>query len=336
VVAIVLHSPRPFTLATALRFLGRSLVLFVPAFALAYLVMIAAWPWAAASLLNPVRAVFAFAHFQYPIKTLLFGDIYMMAQAPRAYVPVYLAIKLPLVLFAGAALALLMLVGARNTATPADRLWTRQTLFVAAIAVLPVALQFFTHGPAFTGMRHFSYVVPPLAVLAGVGFDRAMTLLEIRSRALARTAFAVIGACYLWTASALVRLHPYEYLYFNELAGGLAGATTRFDTDYWVNIMHEAVAELERHLDREGDSSGRYLVAVCGERQSFEYEAAGRQRLAWAEGDDPADFFIAPTHMQCDQAVDGAVIIRIERMGTLVGVVKDRRPSNRTGVVRRP
>ena len=102
-IAIALHLPPPVTLATATRFLARSLLLFVPAFALGYLIMIAAWPWAALSLFNPVRGLFAFAHFHYPIKTLLLGETYLMADVPRWYVPVYLAIKLPLAVLFGAA-----------------------------------------------------------------------------------------------------------------------------------------------------------------------------------------------------------------------------------------
>ena len=101
-----MHLPQPVTAATAARFLAGSLLLFVPACALGYLIMIAAWPWAALSLFNPVRGLFAFAHFHYPIKTMLFGETYLMADVPRWYVPVYLAIKLPLAVWFGAAFAL--------------------------------------------------------------------------------------------------------------------------------------------------------------------------------------------------------------------------------------
>ena len=334
-IAIALHAPRPFAPRTAARFVGHSLVLFVPAFALAYLVMIAAWPWAAISLFNPIRAVFAFVHFKYPIKTLLFGDVYLMGQAPRAYVPVYLAIKLPLVVLLGAMLAPLAMGILRFSDAAGDRLRARETAFIAITAALPLILQVVWQGPAFTGMRHFVYLVPPIAVLAGIGFDCALAWLAARRRAFAHAAVAVIGAWFLWTASVLVRLHPYEYLYFNEIVGGLAGAAQRYDTDYWVNVLHEAAVELERVLDREGAGSGPYFVAVCGERRPFEHEAAARGRLKWATDADPADFYIAPTHMRCDSAIDGKIIIRIARMGALVGVVKDRRALTRATAIDR-
>jgi hypothetical protein len=325
-IAIAIRVPRPFAPIEATRFFGRSLVLFVPAFALAYLVMIAAWPWAALDLFNPVRAVFEFAKFQYPVKTLLFGETYLMADVPRQYVPVYLAIKLPLLTLFGAALGLLTAFGLAPASRAAGgNLRTRETAFVAVAALLPVLCQVVARGPAFSGMRHFIFVVPPLAVLAGIGFDAALTWLASRGRALATTAAAGLAVWFLWTASVLARLHPYEYLHFNSIVGGLKGAALRYDTDYWVNVMHEAVAELEKFLDREGGPPGKFFVAVCGERRPFEWEAAPRQRLVWATDDDPADFFIAPTHMGCDTAIDGNAIITIARMGVPIGVVKDRR-----------
>jgi hypothetical protein len=128
----------------------------------------------------------------------------------------------------------------------------------------------------------------------------------------------------------MYRLHPDEYLYFNPLVGGLSGASRRYATDYWVNIMPEAVADLEHYVDRirpglvRSGGSHRYLVAVCGERIAFEDKA--NARLQWTRDPDQADFFIAPTHMNCDRAVDGPIVARIERLGVLIGVVKDLRP----------
>ena len=320
--AIALHLPQPIAPATAARFLFQSLLLFVPALALSYLIMIAAWPWAALSLFNPIRGLFAFAHFHYPIKTLLFGETYLMADVPRWYVPVYLAIKLPLVVWAGAAIALLTVLMQRWS-----RLRSRETAFVAFTAVFPVACQVILHGPAFSGLRHFLFVLPPIAVLAGIGFDAALTWFEPRSRALAAAAYVTLAAALAWPASVMVRLHPYESLFFNPLVGGLRGAALRYDTDYWVNVMHEMVVELENYIDREKRLVPRfYFVAVCGERLAFEKEAeAHHGRLKWATDSDPADFFIAPTHQSCDNAVDGKVILTIERMGVPIGVVKDRR-----------
>jgi Dolichyl-phosphate-mannose-protein mannosyltransferase len=311
-----------------LAFAGRSALALVPAFVIAYMIMIAAWPWAALAPLNPLRAIAAFDNFQYPIQTILAGHVYRMADVPRWYVPAYVGIKLSLPLIAGACLSLFLGALPRHAATPVAEGRRRELAVVALAALLPLICCVIVHGPGFTGMRHFLFTVPPIAVLAGLGFDGALRRLQASHRVVAAAGLAVVLFCFSWDASILYRLHPDEYLFFNPIVGGLEGASRRYETDYWVNIMPEAVGDLEHFLDRTETPFGkspirRYLVGVCGERLSFEKEADAR--LQWTRDWAHADFFIAPTHMNCDRAIDGHIVATVERLGVLIGVVKDRR-----------
>jgi hypothetical protein len=38
----------------------------------------------------------------------------------------------------------------------------------------------------------------------------------------------------------LIALHPYQYVYYNTLAGGLPGAFRRYEMDYWTSSYREA------------------------------------------------------------------------------------------------
>jgi hypothetical protein len=294
--------------------------------------MIAAWPWASLEFLNPVRAIFAFAHFHYPIRTFLAGEMYDMATVPRWYVPAYVVIKLPLVTFVGVFLAAVLAAApgifAQQRLAPGRR---AEIAFIAFTVAFPLLCQVIGSGPAFTGMRHFLFVAPPLAVLAGIGLDAALTSLRQWRPIAVRLAGVAICVTAGWNALDLIRLHPDQYLYYNALVGGLEGASRRYDTDYWVNIMPEAVDNLEGFLkrsDRDYPKPGhRYTVAVCGERLPFEREAD--PQLKWTEDWARADFFIAPTHMNCDRVLDGKIIATIERLGVPIGVVKDRRTITR-------
>lgn len=323
------------------RFLGRSILCASPALVLAYLIMIAAWPWASLAPLNPIRAILAFANFDYPIETLAFGKTYEMGEVPRWYIPAYLAIKLPLTILAGAFIAMVATAWAARSDGLLRSTRQREISTLAFIAVFPVLCQVIGQGPAFTGMRHFIFVVPPLAALAGIGFDGMLAKLETKSRLLAASALAGVAAAFMLNAVTLVRLHPYEYLFFNPLVSGLEGASRQFDMDYWMNVMPEAVSSLEAFLDR-GErntpalSRPRYTVAVCGERESFENEAKGDPRLVWIDEWDDADFFISSTQMDCDQRMPGETIATIERFGVPIGVVKDRRAIVRPGLSRNP
>ena len=92
----------------------------------------------------------------------------------------------------------------------------------------PAVCDVIAGGPAFSGMRHFLFTVPPIA-----GW-RAWTLTACSLVGRATPA----GRSLRWrsslvdlgrNATTLYRLHPDEYLYFNPLVGGLAGprAATR-------------------------------------------------------------------------------------------------------------
>jgi hypothetical protein len=333
-IAILISIPEPMirTPWQARTFIWRSLVRLVPALALAYGIMIVTWPWSALSPLNPIRGLFSFAEFHYNIRTVLDGTVYRMATIPRIYVPVYILIKLPLLMLAGAALAMIF-AALPKLANGVVAYRARREIGVVAVAALfPVLCEVILHGPAFCGLRHFLFVLPPLAILAGVGLDSLLKRVS-GVRLLAPVALAVVLVGFSWNAITLYRLHPYEYLVFNPLVGGLEGASRRYATDYWFTIMPEAVDGLEAYLARtepveSRDPNHSYSVAICGERASFLKKA--KPHLHWAEVWETADFFIAPTHMNCDRDSQGKIVATVRRLGVPLGYVKDQRPARPT------
>lgn len=326
-VMILLSIPpsMPLTSRGARRFVWASLIRFVPALAIAYVIMIVTWPWSALSPLNPIRGLFSFAEFHYNIRTVLDGTVYRMATIPRLYVPIYILIKLPLLMLAGAMLAMAFAALAR------DRIGRRtrsEVAMVAFAAIFPVLCEVVAHGPAFCGLRHFLFVLPPIAVLAGIGLDIAVMRLSAVRRQLGVAVLAVVIVGFGWNAVTLVRLHPYEYLVFNPLVGGIEGASRRYAMDYWFTIMPEAVDGLEAYLNSTEPALSRdpkhsYSVAICGERAAFLKKA--KPHLHWAEVWETADFFIAPTHMNCDRDSQGKVVVTVKRLGVPLGYVKDQR-----------
>jgi hypothetical protein len=330
-VAIALYLPRPSPgHGGRRRFALKSSLKLLPALLLAYLIMILAWPWAALEPLNPIRGLLAFSEFQYAIRTVLAGQVYEMANVPRLYVPIYILIRVPLLMLLGAALAMVFALLPR-LAAGSTQLQRRDIALVSLTVIFPLACQVICDGPAFTGLRHFLFVIPPLAILAGIGLDAAVTALGTRGRVVATGALAAMTACFLLNAVTLVRLHPYEYLFYNTVVGGLEGASRRYDLDYWFSSMPEALYQLETYLRRtEPADASRpspiYSVAVCGERLAFEKTVTLPQlhfdfKPKWTQ----SEFFIAPTHMNCDGDLDGKVIGTVQRLGVTIAYIKDRR-----------
>jgi hypothetical protein len=304
--------------------MGRALPL---AAAVAIPVMLLFWPWAQqAPLTRPLQAFIEFNHHAFPYKTLFDGSDVPAENLPPAYLPVYLIVKLPEIVL------LLLILGAPAAAFAAlrrDPMPTRapELGFLAVLVVFPIGYAVATNAVLFDGMRHFLFVLPPIAVLAGI----ALSAIADRLRApLPRRIFqGGLGLYLAYHASIMVRLHPDEYVYYNALVGGVPGAAGRFLLDYWANSYEEAVEGLDAWLKRQeaaGAAHRQYRVAVCGPPGSavpffpsnFVYES-NRNR---------ADFYIAFTRNGCDRSIAGKPVYRVERLDTVLSVVLDLRARN--------
>ncbi|HKS89544.1 MAG TPA: hypothetical protein VJR70_08910, partial [Stellaceae bacterium] len=124
----------------------------------------------------------------------------------------------------------------------------------------------------------------------------------------------------------MVLLHPDQYVYYNAFVGGVDGAQRNFKLDYWANSYAEDVRALEHYLQNQlhGDFPKRnFAVAVCGPPASAAYYFP--KNFRYVAQPQSADFYVAFTKDNCDRAVAGHPIYRVERMGALLSVVLDRR-----------
>ena len=303
--------------------LGRFVLALVPAMVLAYVVMALVWPWSMGDPLNPLRAVEYFSRFfEKPWQELFDGRVISVPDMPRSYVPTLFALKLPVVLsvlgFGGAAGAL---VAAFRGSVAANR--RAVLLLVALAALLPLAVTIALRPAMYNGIRHFVFVLPPLAVLGGLA---AVFLIEMAAR---RLRFAPIAAALVLVVGVavpvveMVRLHPYEYTAFNGLAGGVAGARDRYMLDYWGLSFKQASQALrarlaERHETKPSDR--RWKLAVCGPHRSPQVELGGDFETSW----DPtgADFALMLGEFYCAK-LDAPLLVEIVRDGVTFARVYD-------------
>jgi hypothetical protein len=298
----------------------------LPAVAVAWPIMLLAWPWAQqAPFRRPVQALVYFSHEIFPFRTLFAGRYIPASDLPWAYLPTYIGLALP-------ELILLLLAAAPVVALAA--LWRRRRdlpcapslqLFVLGFAIVfPVAYAVAIKAVLFDGMRHFIFVLPLIAALAAVLADRALAALERwPQRGYAYGALALYG---LFHVGVMARLHPDEYVYYNGFIGGTEGAAGLFKLDYWANSYAEAVGALEDHLRAEYGAdfmNHDFTVAVCGPPNSAAYYFPSNFIYTWPH--EQAQFFIAFTKDDCEKSLPGKVIYRVERMGTLLSEVIDRR-----------
>ena len=314
----------------------------LPAILVLYPVMLLGWPWAQQNpLINPYLALTEFSHHAYPWKTLFAGGYYDADQLPWIYLPTHLLLKVPelvAALFAGA-LALAVYLFGRSLATGRgeriERLIEALPAFLLGFAaIFPVVYAIGVRVTLFDGMRHFLFVVPPICIVAAWGFQRLLDWLE--PKAWRTAAYAVLGACAVYHATVMVRLHPNEYVYYNALIGGTDGAEGLFKLDYWGNSYAEAVRGLADKLREDyGDEfeARTFKVRICGPKAPASYYFPANFEVT--SENDEADFVIsmsayAPAGIktpeaECGTALAGREIYRVERLEALMSLVIDRR-----------
>jgi len=298
----------------------------LPTVLIAYAVMLVFWPWAqVAPIEHPLRSLEFFSHETFPFKTLFDGRYFPATDLPWAYLPTYIALALPelvLLLLAAAPLYAAVAFWRRPAARRRDIVLTRFMLGFAI--VFPVAYAAAIKAVLFDGMRHFIFVLPPIACAAALVADRMFRRLRrARWRGWIYGALALYGAAHV---SIMVMLHPDQYVYYNGFIGGVEGAAGLFKLDYWANSYAEAVGALEDHLRAEYGADFMdhdFTVAACGPPVSAAYYFPSN--FIFTANPENAEFFIAFTKDKCNKALPGKEIYRVERMGTLLSVVLDRR-----------
>jgi hypothetical protein len=294
----------------------------LPAVLLAFVVMAIVWPWSVADPLNLFRAAGYFSHFfEKPWHELFDGALVLVTEMPRRYLPTLLALKLPeifVALAAGGALGALI-AALRSGLTPARR----AVLFVITLTVLlPIAITVLTRPALYNGIRHFVFVLPPLAVLGGLAGGWLCERLQ-RIRFAPAIAAAVIVVGIALPVVDMVRLHPYEYTYFNRLAGGVRAARERYMLDYWGLSFKQASQALAQELARRHETrppDRRWKLAVCGPHRSPQVELGPDFETTW----DPqgADFAMMLGEFYCVQ-FDAPLLAEIVRDGVVYARVYD-------------
>jgi len=313
----------------------------------AWAVMLAPWPWALGDpLRRPVLALGQMTRYLLHERTMPFAGAPMRTTEPRwDYLVHYFGLKLPLLLLVLAAVGLgVAALGwrARQRGTVS---WDGRgrAVGVLGLATLFPPLYAATVGSVlYDGLRHFLFVVPLLAVAAGctvvlvTRWVAARWLCGRSGAAAAGTALVVGGLCGR-TVVQMVALHPHQYVYFNELAGGLAGASGNYDTDYYGNAYKEGFGDLADYLWRtEPDAylNHDYVLSGCiPDVIAYDYLKPGfqwRERDLWrrppAMANVEPDFYLGYTRADCDRNhADAPEVLRVQRDGALLLRIRDRR-----------
>lgn len=235
-------------------------------FAVSQVLMALLWPYLGADYFRHFPNILKWGrHFDWSGFTLFMGHGVFPSGRPWYYVSVWLFLTMPVFSLVFSIFSFWILRHGKKKQW--DPLYA---LFLGALA-LNLVLYLLLHPVIYDGDRQYLFIMPVLTLIAW------MTIREFfkgKHPFLMKSAVAVfLGLNMVSIAADMVRLHPYEYIYFNELIGGLKGAEGKFETDYWGASLKEATEWLIAHEIK--DMNRKYKIKVTGNPQASLYYFTG-------------------------------------------------------------
>jgi hypothetical protein len=117
--------------------------------------------------------------------------------------------------------------------------------------LLPVVAVIGLRVNLYNNIRQLFFIYPPLFVIAGFGLE---WLFQIVSRPTLR--YIALFLVVLPALYANIALYPYEYIYYNQLVGGVSGAYRVYEMDYW----HLAVSEAQAYINQNARADANIFV----------------------------------------------------------------------------
>lgn len=291
---------------------------------IAYVVMIAGWPWALHNpLVNPMLALTQMSQFNWVAPLLLNGKEYLPGDIPWTYLPHYFIVKLP-IMFQISFLAGLVLVAAKG-------LFGKRSVVLSSLIifslVFPPTYVLIKGSTIYDGLRHFLFLIPVMAVLGGLALGHLTTRLNDRMKYGWAVSLLVLVVGLWPQINVMGQLHPYEYVYYNGLAGGVRGASGRYEMDYWGQSYGEAVRQLVQHVrknEQAGEAlSASYKVSAFGPKHTLLFYLP--PGFEYCDVIEEADYVIAFTRFGVDKSVPGKTIGTVSRMGVDLSIIKQPR-----------
>jgi hypothetical protein len=243
---------------------------------------------------------------------------------PWSYLPTLFALQLPEVLLA---LCVAAIVGTFMSLSRSDVPARRKTIFLmlTLAATLPLAVAMVKRPALYNGIRHFIFVIPPMAVLAGAAFAWGMNWLKHKHshRRWQPVFLGVFTFGLMLPLGEMIRLHPYQYTHFNFIAGTVRGANDLFMLDYWGLALKQASDGLREQLVERQEfppANRKWKVAVCGPQRPAQVALGPDFTIGWDSN--AADFAMTLGEFYC-KGLTAPVMVEIKRDDVVFARVYD-------------
>jgi hypothetical protein len=191
---------------------------------------------------NFIASLGVMLNFPSPYKFTLFkGSTYYISQLPLSYIPTFLVLQFTE--------PVLILVAIGSVITFFDiilkKRWEPAFLFLGWF-LLPTAWLVISRSRLYDNARQLMFLWPPLFFMVGIALEKILGIFKTYLWKIVIILVLVAPGLY-----ATIKLHPYQYIYYNSLVGGVNGAARQYELDYWGTSFKEAAEYINQNAPKD-------------------------------------------------------------------------------------
>jgi len=221
--------------------IGKKFLLATCISLIAWLAGILLWPFALQSpFKNVIESYHIMAHFPDSFRQLFEGNVEWSDNMPWYYLLKSMAITIPFIVLTGFFLFICF--------SPKTVKSGKACLYGLLIFTIffPLVFVIFENSNLYSSWRQFLFLYPVIVLLSAVGFSYLFDYLK--SRYLKWGVILIFVLLSVHPLKFMIKNHPYYYLYYNQMVGGLHGAYGNYETDYYYVSQTKASEWLINYL----------------------------------------------------------------------------------------
>lgn len=212
------------------NYLKKSMLYAVIAVIGGYILACLCWPYAMEDMINnPLNALDLMKSYPLSISMLFDGMRVNTGEMPENYLTKWLWIGTPIYLLLGTFGFIIYFL--KNLKSE-NRLHFALLIFAF---VFPIYYIISGKSVVYDALRHIIFVMPMMAVMTALVVDSLLNYIKEKSNTNYYIALVVVAILVFLPLKHMVKNHPNQYVYFNEIFGGVKKAFGYYELDYYHN-----------------------------------------------------------------------------------------------------
>ncbi len=242
----------------------RPVWLLALAVVVSYFIALLFWPYGlVAPIKHSIEVIKSSGNHPVSLYQIFESKYRLSSSMPDYYVIKYLLITIPLALWLGLAL-LVYAIFSKKALVERSILW----LMLLAFG-FPLIYSYFKLGNMYGSWRHFMFTFPFIAITAGLGWHFLVQRIPRLNASLWSIGIPLLALIH--PLQYVVRNHPFEYLYYNEIMGGTRGAYGKYEWDYSLNSTKQGAEWLKTYIRKNHPKGTKLVIASNASNELTQY-----------------------------------------------------------------